>query len=299
VIALIIFHQARKIAWHDVISALKAYRAQTLIQGGLLAAVAYALYASFDLIGVKYINARVSTLRTLGIAFVAYAVNQSLGSLLGTVGMRLRLYGKQGLNQVAISKLIGLAIVTNWLGYLLVAGTLFSARLIRLPDAWRLGNDVLQIIGAVMLLLVASYLALCRFSRTRAITIRSEQISLPSFRLAFAQLAVASLHWFAIAGILYLLMNGKVSYVLVLGTYMLTSVSAVIAHVPGGIGVIEAVFIALLSGRLPVPQLMAAVLAFRGIFYIGGLLLAGAVYLLLESQSARGQAETAIKAREI
>ena len=295
-IAVIIIHQVRKIAWHDVIAALKAYRAQTLIHGAMLGAVAYTLYASFDLIGMKYIKAQVSTPRILGIAFVAYAINQSFGALLGTVGMRFRLYGKQGLSTVAISKLIGLAIVTNWLGYLLVAGTLFSARSIRLPDTWRLGNDALQMIGVVMLLLVVSYLLLCRYSRTRAFTIRSEQVALPSLQLAIAQLAVAALHWFALAGILYLLMNGEVSYVLVLGTYMLTSVSAVIAHVPGGIGVIEAVFIAVLSGRLPVPQLMAALLAFRGIFYIGGLLLAGMVYMLLENKSPRSQPVTAIKA---
>lgn len=255
----------------------------TLIQGGVLGALAYALYASFDLLGIQYIDARLSKWRTLGIAFVSYAINQSFGSLLGTVGMRLRLYGKQGFNRVAISKMIGLAIVTNWLGYLSVAGVLFAAGLIRLPPAWRFGNGALQAIGIVMLLLVSGYLALCRFSRTRSITIRAERLVLPDVGLAVAQVVIAALHWFAIAGILYLLLHGRISYVLVLGTYMLTSVSAVIAHVPGGIGVVEAVFVAILGSRMPVPQLLAALLAFRGIFYVGALLLAGGVYAFLES----------------
>jgi glycosyltransferase 2 family protein len=284
VITVVIIRQARTIAWGDVATALGDYRAETLVQAGFLALVAYSFYASYDLIGIRYVKANVTTAKTMSIAFVAYAINQSFGALLGTMGMRLRLYGKQGLSSVAISKMIGLAIVTNWLGYLAVAGSLFAARLIRLPDAWRIGNDALQVIGVVMLLLVASYLWLCRFSRTRTVTIRSEALSLPTARLAIAQLLVAALHWFAIAGILYVLMHGRIGFVTMLGTYLLTSISVVAARIPGGLGVIEAVFIALLGSRIPVPQLMAALLAFRGIFFIGALLLAGLVYLKLESE---------------
>jgi uncharacterized membrane protein YbhN (UPF0104 family) len=286
VVSLIIIRQARTIAWNDVFAALRAYHASTLIQSSLLCLVAYVLYGCFDLIGVRYIDADVSTPRVLGIGFVAYAINQSFGSLLGTVGIRLRFYGAQGLGNVPISKLIGLAIVSNWVGYLLVAGALFSARIVRLPTTWRISDAALQTVGIVMLLLVVAYVALCKFSSRRSISIRSETITLPSTGLALAQLLVGAVHWFSIAGMLYLLMLRQVDYVSVLGAFMLTSVSVLVAHMPAGLGVLEAAFVSLLSARMPVPKLMAALLAFRGIFYIGALAIAGFIYLLLESRSS-------------
>lgn len=287
VVAVIVVRQARTIAWRDVHSALSSYQADTLLQGGLLGIAAYTLYASFDLIGIRYVGAHVAVPRTMAIAFVAYAINQSFGALLGTVGMRLRLYGKLGLSPIVISKLAALAVVTNWLGYLLVAGTMLTFQMIHLPDSWRVNRHALQLLGIAMLMLVVVYLAMCCFSRTRAITIRHESLALPHPKLAMMQALVSTPHWFAIAAILYLLLQGRVSYTMVLGTFMLTSISAVITRVPAGLGVIEAIFIAVLGGVMPGPQVLAALLAFRGIFYIGALLLAGMVYVALESSGAR------------
>jgi uncharacterized membrane protein YbhN (UPF0104 family) len=62
----------------------------------------------------------------------------------------------------------------------------------------------------------------------------------------------------------------------------------VITHVPAGLGVIEAVSIALLSGQVPQAELIAALLAYRAIYYLAPLGIAVALLLALEVRGSRG-----------
>jgi uncharacterized membrane protein YbhN (UPF0104 family) len=67
---------------------------------------------------------------------------------------------------------------------------------------------------------------------------------------------------------------------------MAASIIGVIMPIPGGLGVIEAVYLALLSGSVKQGTLMGAVLAYRALYYFlplaGGL----ALYVLLERYTA-------------
>jgi glycosyltransferase 2 family protein len=76
--------------------------------------------------------------------------------------------------------------------------------------------------------------------------------------------------------------------VTVLGALLASSVAGMITHIPAGLFVLEAVFLALLTGAHPVNQLLAALLAYRAVFYLGPLIIAGFVYLALEL-TARGR----------
>ena len=54
------------------------------------------------------------------------------------------------------------------------------------------------------------------------------------------------------------------------------------AHIPAGIGVLEAVFVAMLGHAVPPTQVIAALLAYRALYYLGPLLVAIALYLGIE-----------------
>jgi len=64
-------------------------------------------------------------------------------------------------------------------------------------------------------------------------------------------------------------------------------VAGVITHVPGGLGVLEAVFIALLSHRVPQEKLLGALLAYRAIYYLLPLIVASLFYVVTELRSKR------------
>jgi uncharacterized membrane protein YbhN (UPF0104 family) len=57
--------------------------------------------------------------------------------------------------------------------------------------------------------------------------------------------------------------------------------------VPAGVGVFEAVFIALLGHRVPEPQILAALLGYRAIYYIAPLMIAAVMYLFMELKAKK------------
>jgi glycosyltransferase 2 family protein len=81
------------------------------------------------------------------------------------------------------------------------------------------------------------------------------------------------------------LLPGPVGYPMVLGVLLLSAVATAIAHIPAGIGVLEAVFLALLGGRIAEAPLLAALLAYRAFYYLVPLLLAVVVFLLFEARA--------------
>ena len=99
-------------------------------------------------------------------------------------------------------------------------------------------------------------------------------------------MAVSSLNCMAMGAIIWLLLGPQVDYFLVLGVLLVSSIAGVIVHIPAGIGVLEAVFIAMLSGEeISRGAIIAALLAYRALYYFLPLLLATIGYLILESRA--------------
>ena len=118
-------------------------------------------------------------------------------------------------------------------------------------------------------------------------TIRGHEIELPSLRPALPQLAMSCTNWLLIAAAVHTLLGQKIDFPTVLGVLLVAAVAGVITHVPAGLGVLETVFVVLLSHQLPRSELLAALLAYRGIYYLLPLMLATVVYLILEIRARR------------
>jgi uncharacterized membrane protein YbhN (UPF0104 family) len=89
----------------------------------------------------------------------------------------------------------------------------------------------------------------------------------------------------------YVLLRGHIDYGSVLGTLLVAAVAGVITHIPAGLGVLEAVFVALLGSRLDTHTLLAALLAYRALYYLVPLLLATGVYFSLERRATAQRPE--------
>lgn len=283
----------REIDWGEVRAALTAYRAPTLATAAALVLASHLTYASYELIGRRYVGHSLSTGRVLGVGFVSYAFNLNLGSLVGGVGFRLRLYSKLGLDAAQIGRLIVLSLVTNWSGWLFLAGALFALRQIELPPSFPLSVALLQALGVAMVALPLAYVAACVVSKRREWAWREHRFTLPSGRLALAQLGLSSLNWALIGAIVWQLMPRELGFGTVLATQLSAAVIAVPTHVPGGLGVLEAVYVAVLGARVPTASLLAALLAFRALYYVLPLAVAAALHLVLEL-GARRRAKGAV-----
>jgi uncharacterized membrane protein YbhN (UPF0104 family) len=289
VLALLAAH-ARDIDWAGAGQALRAYRLPTLLGAALLTAASFVLYGCFDLLGRAYTGHHLPALRVWATAFVAYAFNLNLGSMIGSVGLRLRLYSRMGLRVGVIGRIIGLSLVTNWLGHAAAGGVVLAAGALTLPAGWPLHGIGLRLFGVALLGVVGAYVAACRWSKRRAWTLRGQALVLPNARTALTQLVISMANWSLIGAVIYVLLHGAVAFATVLGVLLLAGIAGVATHVPAGLGVLEAVFLSLLSGRVPQGTLLGALLAYRALYYLAPLVVAVAVYFTLEALARRASA---------
>jgi uncharacterized membrane protein YbhN (UPF0104 family) len=285
--AWLLLRLLRDVDWNEVMLTLAAYPATTLASAAVLVACSYLLYGAYDLLGRHYTHHTLSRRTTAAIAFVAYACNLNLGPIVGAVGLRLRLYMRYGVRAAQVARIVGLSFVTNWSGYLLLGGAVLALRQFELPPSMAIGTGALQVLGVLMMALPLAYVVACARSRRREWHVRGHHFRLPAAHTAALQVACACANWAAIAGVIWALLPAHVAYGTVLATFLSASVVALATHIPGGLGVLEGVFLYALGDRVPASTLLAALLAFRAVYYLLPLAIAGAMFFVLEARARR------------
>jgi uncharacterized membrane protein YbhN (UPF0104 family) len=284
-IAFVVFllvRYARHVDWAKVMQSMRALPPAVLLKAILLAAVSHLVYSLLDLVGRHYTGHHLAARKVMQVSFTSYAFNLNLGSLVGGIGFRYRLYSRLGLRPGQITRIVTLSMITNWLGYILLAGLVFSFAPLQLPPDWKIDSEGLQLVGAALLALEIVYLGLAAFSKKRSFKIRGYEVPIPTLKVAGAQLGVSCTHWMFMAAVPWALLQGQVDYPTALSVLLLASIAGVMLHVPAGLGVTEAVYVALLSHRIPVHELIGALLAFRAIFYLMPLAAGALLYLKVE-----------------
>lgn len=288
VVAWFSVRYARTIDWREVGRSITGTPRPTLLAAAGLAAASHALYACFDLLGRRYTGHGLPVRQVVMVNFISYAFNLNMGSLVGGVAFRFRLYSRLGLATGTITQVMTLSMLTNWLGYFVLGGLVFLLAPLQLPSGWALGSTGLRVLGAGMLAVAAGYLWLCLFSGKRSWCIRGHELPLPPARMAAIQVVISCANWSIMAWLIAVLLQGRLEFTTVLAVLLVAAVAGVITHVPAGLGVLEAVFVALLSHRLAPAQILGALLVYRALYYLAPWLLAAALYLLMEARSRRG-----------
>lgn len=288
VVWLLINH-AQKVEWGEVKQALASYSWMHIATGILLAFSTYMAYASYDLLARNFIGHGLAKVKTMTIAYICCAFTLNFGALIGSVGFRYRLYSQFGIGKGDIARIVGILISTNWLGYIALAGVVFVSGAVVVPSSWELTDLGLRILGGVFLSVVLLYLILSIFSPKRSLEIRGQKFTLPPIKIAVFQLALSCCHWALMGAIIYSFLYTEIGYFPLLGVLLISAIAGVIAHVPGALGVLEAVFIALLGDKVEPAVLVAALIAYRAVFYLLPLAVGGILYLLIEIALKKGR----------
>jgi uncharacterized membrane protein YbhN (UPF0104 family) len=282
VVAVLLVRYGRNVDWDDVLESLRSLPVRALMVAIGLAAASHLLYSCFDLIGRRYTGHTLPTRTVMSVNFISYAFNLCIGSLVGGVAFRYRLYSRFGLKPGVITRIVSMSMITNWLGYMLLAGFLFLVHPLALPPSLKMGNHGLQWIGAGLLAISIGYVVACVRAGDHVWTVRGHDLYLPPWRMALLQMTMSVVNWSLMAGVVYILLGQRIAYTDVFTVLLIGAIAGVVAHVPAGIGVFEVVFVALLSHLVPESRLIGALLGYRAIYYIGPLVLAALLYLLME-----------------
>ncbi len=285
----VLYKELRAFHYREVVAYLETLHARKIAMAIGLTAASYLLLTLYDVFGLHYVGKDLPYRRISFASFVGYALNNSVGlyGLVGT-GFRYRLYTMWGLGTAEVAKVLGFAVVTFWLGFMSLGGLALLFLPLELPETVHLPIGSVQIIGAILVIPPLAYLA-ANFFRERPIVFRSHELPLPGVPLAFAQIVVSTVDWFIAGLVLYTLLPPEAGLPVsgFLGAYMLAQFLGLFSSLPGGVGVFEATIVVLLTPTVPASSLLAALLAFRAIYYLLPLLVAAILVAIRESHERR------------
>lgn len=288
-VSLLVLRQALTLDWRAVNQALRDLPGPVLWTAGIAAVAGHAVFAGYDVIARRVVRHRATAARSALIGAIAYALNLNFGALIGGVAVRLRLYQRAGVPLASGSAVVLGGMVANWCGWaLLLAGALLWADPLPWPvESSPLGRPGRLAVAALVLVVPLGLLAACARYPGRAIRWGSSSVGVPSARHGGAWCLLAMLSWALASTVVWLLLQDAVPWWTVCGAMLLAAVAGVVTHVPAGLGVLEAVVVAALGGSVPTPTVLAALLAYRFVYYGLPLLAAGAAYAALEGSAAR------------
>jgi phosphatidylglycerol lysyltransferase len=252
-----------------------------------LTALAYSVLPGYDAIALSYVEHPLPLRRIAFGSFIAYALSHSLGfPLLSGGPVRYRFWSVWGLSTSEIAQALSFAGATFLIGMIAVAGAVFVLEPTSTIELLRLPISSLRPIGILCLLVVGAYLALSTAAPGKAFTLFEWEFPIPSWRLAIAQLGVAVIDWTAAGAVLYVLLppGYRVSFLPVLGAFLIAQFAGIVSHVPGGLGVFEAIIVILLKPYMPAAAIVGTLVAYRAFYYLLPLVVALAFLIAFEIQ---------------
>lgn len=298
VVVWIVSDKVRNVDPREILAALERLSAPRLAAAFALTAVAYAVVAGYDRLSARYARVHLPAVLGFAIPFVSYAFNFNVGAMVGALAFRYRLYSRAGVATERIAAIAACSIATNWCGCLTVLGAMLLADPSVLALGWDVSPALGRSLGMIALLPVATYVIAGQIRRA-PIRIRGNAYHLPGPRFALAQIALGSAYWMIVPWILYALrpLDAPIDYTQVAATYGLAALGGVIVRVPAGLGVLEAVFLAVFSDRVGAAPVLAMLFAWRAIFLLAPLLVAAIAVLGLEARGRRASSRARGKAR--
>ena len=285
----VVQREFRTLSWADIRGALHATPASALWAAAGFTLLAYLVLTAYDRLGSVYAGHPVSYARTSLASFVAYSLANNLGfATVSGAAIRYRFYAAWGLPPVAIAKVVAFTSLTFGLGGFALGGLVLLVEPEVLPF---FGDGVphwaMQAVGALLWCIVGAYIMLARF--VPHFRLFGHQIDLPGFRMALMQTGLASADVAVTAMIFWVLLPPVegLTFLHFLGIYVAAYTAGIAANVPGGIGVFDGAILFGLSGYLPTPVVVGALLLFRLFYYIVPLFLAGLLFAAFEVSQRR------------
>jgi len=250
-------------------AAMAAVPVERLVLAGVMTLVSYAAITGYDHTGLRYVGHPLPYRIVGQTSFVASALGNSIGLGMLTGGaVRLRMYTAAGVEAANVAKVIAFVsagfgsglMVTGAAAVLYAGGTVAPA--LRMP-AWPL-----QALALAVLVFAGWLWWRCGRTEEPVRLFGRLDLRLPGRRVALAQvgLAIADIV-FAAATLWLLLPAGVVAFPIFAAYFAIALLLGVISHMPGGVGVFEAVILLGLRGTVPAETLASALLLYRGIYF--------------------------------
>jgi phosphatidylglycerol lysyltransferase len=259
----------REVSYAEVVQQIATQPARDLLLSGLATVLSYLVLTGYDFSALKYVGVQVRRTTVLLTSFIAYALGNTVGLGVLTGGaVRMRLYTAAGIDAGRVAQAAAFNAGAFVIGMTAfgAAGLLWGApdvaELVRIPS-W-----LLRVIAVLLLLAVGALIVAA--ARSREVRILNRwPVRLPPPELAIRQLLISALDLSASAAALWFLLPADiVSLPAFFAWYAMAVALGLLSHVPGGLGVFEAVILLACGGRAPPEQIIGALVLYRIIYYL-------------------------------
>lgn len=258
---------------------------------GLSTLVAYGALAWYDRIALLHLRKAegISWIYVAVCSFVTYALSHNIGASVFSGGMvRFRAYTAKGLTPAEVALLVALCSFTFAFGTILLLGLVLVGEpqilqpLTSLWPAFGISGAAGRIIGVGLLAFCVLY-TIGSWLHFKPIRIGGFEIVYPRLPIVARQYLAAPLELMGAAGIIYFALPeaGNPGFFIVMGAFLLSFSAGLLSQVPGGVGVMEAVFLAIMPG-IPAAAVFAALLVWRLFYLILPLVVSLPIVLLFE-----------------
>jgi uncharacterized membrane protein YbhN (UPF0104 family) len=268
---VILYHQLRTYHVQDIISSLKIISARKLIVAVFCSATTYAGLCGFDFLAFRYLGLKLKPKNIIFSAYVSYAVSSITGYSMifgGAVRYRLyKLYSKLHISWRVVAKLMLFTSLMIWVGLLAVGGLLFIVEPGVVAGAFHIADLSVRLTGIIFVSILFGYIILSKLKKS-PITIHKFHFVVPAPDIALLQILFASSYWIFSALTLYVLLPASIPFHTFLAIYLPAQLFGIISQVPAGLGVFDTILILSFPKTHTSPQVLAALLAFRVIYYL-------------------------------
>lgn len=271
--------------WDEIALSVHAIPVERLLSAFAFVAGSYLCLTGFDWLAVRYSGRPLRYPRTALASFTSLSIGHNVGmAALSSGAVRYRFYSRWGLSPEQVAKVIVFCGFTVGLGLVTLAALALLTSPTGRGDMLGLTSFMSVALGLGLLSLPIAYLAICWRVR-RAVVLGHWRFEPPPLRLAAGQIVVGTLNFAFVAGAIHqlLLSMAGIRYLEVASAYVTSNIAALISHVPGGLGVLEATML----GLLPNSNAIGALVVFRVLYFFVPLMIGVPVFIASEAYFRR------------
>lgn len=282
---VLVYRSLSRYSLDDILHSLSEIPVWRIITGFACVIASYICLSLFDWLGLHYVGKPQSWPKAMLASFCALSIGHNVGgAALSSGAVRYRFYTRWGVSTEDVAKVILFCGNTVLLGLAMLAGI----ALLLMPPT---GHTILQLdpsarfwLGLAFFAYPAAYL-IASFRWRPPLKFRNFRMEMPYPGMCVAQIAVGTVNFGFVAAALHQLLTPftAAGYFQVATSYVTATIAAMLSHVPGGLGVLEATMLML----LPAGASIGALVAFRVLYYFVPLIIGGPLFLLTEILARR------------
>ncbi|MBM3094962.1 UPF0104 family protein [Ensifer sp. T173] len=286
----LLYQTLREYTFTEIIDALGTLPGKNVALALCFAAGSYLCLSCFDALAVRYVGRSLAFHQIMLASFVSLSIGHNVGvAALSSAAVRYRYYSRWGLTTGDVALIVVFCGTTVALGLSTLGSFALFLRAADAASMMHIAEGTVYGVAIIAALVPVGYLMLAATLR-RPVRFRQRNFRFPSLHLAAFQIVVGSLNFAFVAACLHQTLSAftQAAYFKVATVSIIANVAAIISHVPGGLGVLEATVVQILPGVTS----LAAVIAFRVIYYfipiMIGLPLLGLSELMIKGDQTSG-----------